>query len=161
LLSSSQISKVAQSATAISMAYSDSHGIDTITKIQLPDIIPNDNNLPLSSPASPQTITPLPPKIRNTRAPPALTGPTVNDHNDDPSLLQLKSKVKAMYRIRLYCSGLLMKLRLPFYGGKEQIGQIFNSGLSGPNALTTTGKTFSHKFIEKGQYPFVNCILLW
>jgi hypothetical protein len=67
------------------MAYSDSHGIDTITKIQLPGIIPNDNNPPLSSPASPQTITPLPPKIRNTRAPPALTGPTVNDHNDDPS----------------------------------------------------------------------------
>jgi plastocyanin len=47
-----------------------------------------------------------------------------------------------------------MKLRLPFYGGKEQIGQIFDSGLSGPNALTTKGKTFSHKFTEKGQYPY-------
>jgi aldose sugar dehydrogenase len=81
LLSSSSISKVVQSATAISIAYSDFHGTDAITKIQLPGIIPNNNNAPLSSPASPSTITPLPPKIRNTRAPPALTGPTLNDPN--------------------------------------------------------------------------------
>ena len=80
-LSSSPISKVAQSATAISIDYSDSHGIDAISKIQLPAIIHNDKNPPLSSPASPQNITPLPPKIRNTRAPPALTGPAVDDHN--------------------------------------------------------------------------------
>lgn len=80
LLSSSSISKVVQSATAISIAYSDFHGTNAITKIQLPGIIPNNNNAPLSSPASPSTITPLPPKIRNTRAPPALTGPTLAWH---------------------------------------------------------------------------------
>jgi glucose/arabinose dehydrogenase len=78
------LSKVVQSATAISIAYSGSHGTDAITKIQLPGIIPNDNNPPplSSSPSSPPTITtPLPPKIRNTRAPPAITGPTLNDPN--------------------------------------------------------------------------------
>ena len=42
----------------------------------------------------------------------------------------------------------------PFYGGKEEIGKLFDSGLSGPTALTTKGKTFSHKFTEKGQYPY-------
>jgi plastocyanin len=40
----------------------------------------------------------------------------------------------------------------PFYGGET--GKLFDSGLSGPNALTTKGKTFSHKFTEKGQYPY-------
>jgi glucose/arabinose dehydrogenase len=44
-------------------------------------VLHNDNNPHLSPPASPQTVTPLPPKIRNTRALPALTGPTVDDHN--------------------------------------------------------------------------------
>jgi plastocyanin len=40
----------------------------------------------------------------------------------------------------------------PFYGGET--GKLFDSGLSGPNTLTTKGKTFSHKFTEKGQYPY-------
>ena len=40
----------------------------------------------------------------------------------------------------------------PFYGGET--GKLFDSGLSGPTALTTKGKTFSHKFTEKGQYPY-------
>ena len=61
--------------------YSDPRSTNAITKIQMPGIIHNDNNPPLSPPASPQTVTPLPPKIRNTRAPPALTGPTLNDPN--------------------------------------------------------------------------------
>jgi glucose/arabinose dehydrogenase len=61
--------------------YSDPRSTNAITKIQMPGIIHNDNNPHLSPPASPQTVTALPPKIRNTRAPPALTGPTLNDHN--------------------------------------------------------------------------------
>jgi plastocyanin len=40
----------------------------------------------------------------------------------------------------------------PFYGGAT--GKLFDSGLSGPTALTTKGTTFSHKFTEKGQYPY-------
>lgn len=40
----------------------------------------------------------------------------------------------------------------PFYGGET--GKLFDSGLSGPTALTTKDKTFSHKFTEKGQYPY-------
>ena len=47
-----------------------------------------------------------------------------------------------------------------FYGGET--GKLFDSGLSGPNALTTKGKTFSHKFTEKGSiFTSVSCILLW
>jgi len=33
-------------------------------------------------------------------------------------------------------------------------GKEFDSGLSGPNALTTTGKTFSHKFTTAGAFPY-------
>jgi plastocyanin len=33
-------------------------------------------------------------------------------------------------------------------------GKEFDSGLSGPTALTTTGKTFSHKFAAAGQFPY-------
>ena len=40
----------------------------------------------------------------------------------------------------------------PFYGGET--GKLFDSGLSGPTALTTKGTTFSHKFTEKGQYTY-------
>jgi plastocyanin len=34
-------------------------------------------------------------------------------------------------------------------------GKEFDSGLSGPNALTTTGKTFSHKFTTAGTFPYL------
>ena len=34
------------------------------------------------------------------------------------------------------------------------IGKAFDSGLSGPSALTTKGKTFAHQFTEAGQYPY-------
>ena len=40
----------------------------------------------------------------------------------------------------------------PFYGGET--GKLFDSGLFEPTALTTRGKTFSHIFTEKGQYPY-------
>ena len=33
-------------------------------------------------------------------------------------------------------------------------GKEFDSGLSGPTALTATGKTFSHKFGVAGQFPY-------
>jgi plastocyanin len=33
-------------------------------------------------------------------------------------------------------------------------GKEFDSGLSGPNALTATGKTFSHKFTAAGSFPY-------
>ena len=33
-------------------------------------------------------------------------------------------------------------------------GKAFDSGLSGPTALTTQGKTFSHKFITAGEFPY-------
>jgi plastocyanin len=33
-------------------------------------------------------------------------------------------------------------------------GKQFDSGLSGPNALTTKGKTFSHKFEKAGEFPY-------
>jgi plastocyanin len=32
--------------------------------------------------------------------------------------------------------------------------KIFDSGLSRPNALTTTGKTFSHTFSTAGEFPY-------
>lgn len=40
----------------------------------------------------------------------------------------------------------------PSSGGDT--GKVFDSGLSGPTALTTKGKTFSHKFTEKGEFPY-------
>jgi len=33
-------------------------------------------------------------------------------------------------------------------------GKDFDSGYSGPTALTTTGKTFSHKFTTAGTFPY-------
>ena len=33
-------------------------------------------------------------------------------------------------------------------------GKAFDSGLSGPTALTTQGKTFSHKFMTAGEFPY-------
>jgi plastocyanin len=33
-------------------------------------------------------------------------------------------------------------------------GKEFDSGLSGPNALTTKGKTFSHTFAKAGEFPY-------
>ena len=38
--------------------------------------------------------------------------------------------------------------------GGGDTGKAFDSGLSGPTALTTKGKTFSHKFTEKGEFPY-------
>jgi plastocyanin len=32
-------------------------------------------------------------------------------------------------------------------------GKLFDSGLTGPTALTTTGKTFEHTFTNAGTYP--------
>jgi len=33
-------------------------------------------------------------------------------------------------------------------------GKEFDSGLSGPNALTTKGKTFTHTFTKAGEFPY-------
>lgn len=33
-------------------------------------------------------------------------------------------------------------------------GKEFDSGYSGPTALTTQGKTFSHKFMTAGEFPY-------
>ena len=33
-------------------------------------------------------------------------------------------------------------------------GKEFDSGLSGPTTLTTTGKTFDHKFTTAGEFPY-------
>lgn len=33
-------------------------------------------------------------------------------------------------------------------------GKEFDSGLSGPNALTTKGKTFEHTFKAAGEFPY-------
>ena len=41
----------------------------------------------------------------------------------------------------------------PSSGGET--GKVFDSGLSGPTALTTKGKTFSHTFTEKGEFPLL------
>jgi len=38
----------------------------------------------------------------------------------------------------------------PSSGGET--GKVFDSGLSGPTALTTKGKTFPHTFTEKGEF---------
>src|SRR5918911_1452584 len=91
-----QISKIIQAATATSTSYylqSCSRDIvanadATITKIQLPGIIPNINGnsssptiLPPTSTPSVSQSPPPPPIIRNTRAPTAAGGPTLNDPN--------------------------------------------------------------------------------
>jgi plastocyanin len=34
------------------------------------------------------------------------------------------------------------------------MGKAFDSGLSGPSALSTKGKTFQHQFTHAGQYPY-------
>jgi plastocyanin len=42
----------------------------------------------------------------------------------------------------------------PGSSGGAAIGKVFDSGLSGPNALTAKGKTFSHTFNEKGEFSY-------
>ena len=96
------IAKHAKATVTVSPSYSDNSDIATITKIQLPGIIPNinNNNNNASSPSAtpspsgsaasnaasnnPQPSAPpsLPPIVhRNTRARPAIGGPTLNDPN--------------------------------------------------------------------------------
>src|ERR687886_236945 len=91
------IAKHAKATVTVSPSYSDNSDIATITKIQLPGIIPNINNnnnnsaspSPSGSAASnaasnnPQSASsPLPPIVhRNTRARPAIGGPTLDDPN--------------------------------------------------------------------------------
>jgi hypothetical protein len=54
----------------------------TITKIQVPGIIPNNNDFSNTSNVSSNNNNPPPPPItHNTRARPSLTGPTLNDPN--------------------------------------------------------------------------------
>ena len=38
--------------------------------------------------------------------------------------------------------------------GSPDAGKAFDSGLAGPTALTTKGKTFEHKFDTAGEYPY-------
>ncbi len=38
--------------------------------------------------------------------------------------------------------------------GAPDVGKAFDSGLAGPTALTTKGKTFEHKFDTAGEYPY-------
>jgi plastocyanin len=38
--------------------------------------------------------------------------------------------------------------------GAPDVGKAFDSGLAGPEALTTKGKTFEHKFDTAGEYPY-------
>jgi glucose/arabinose dehydrogenase len=83
----SRISKIVETATAISTTTSSSDSrfgshdtATTITDVQLPGIIPNNNNNN-PPPASPSVPPPLPPIIHNTRARPAPGGPTLNDPN--------------------------------------------------------------------------------
>ena len=42
--------------------------------------------------------------------------------------------------------------------GEPDSGQIFDSGFTGANAMTSKGKTFEHKFDTAGEYPYY-CIL--
>ncbi|MDN5844638.1 MAG: plastocyanin/azurin family copper-binding protein [Candidatus Nitrosocosmicus sp.] len=42
--------------------------------------------------------------------------------------------------------------------GAANVGKDFDSGLAGPTALTSKGKTFEHKFDMTGEYPYY-CIL--
>jgi plastocyanin len=36
----------------------------------------------------------------------------------------------------------------------QKTEMVFDSGFSGPTALTTKGKTFSHTFTERGVFPY-------
>jgi len=38
--------------------------------------------------------------------------------------------------------------------GAADAGQLFDSGLAGPTALTSKGKTFEHKFDTAGEFPY-------
>ncbi len=38
--------------------------------------------------------------------------------------------------------------------GAPDVGKAFDSGLAGPTALTTKGKTFEHTFDTAGEYPY-------
>lgn len=42
--------------------------------------------------------------------------------------------------------------------GAADVGKAFDSGLSGPTALSSKGKTFEHTFEMPGEYPYF-CIL--
>ncbi|CAN5640240.1 hypothetical protein BH23THE1_BH23THE1_03760 [soil metagenome] len=42
--------------------------------------------------------------------------------------------------------------------GAPDAGEVFDSGLAGPTALTSEGKTFEHTFDTAGEYPYF-CIL--
>ncbi|MDR4491611.1 MAG: plastocyanin/azurin family copper-binding protein [Candidatus Nitrosocosmicus sp.] len=42
--------------------------------------------------------------------------------------------------------------------GSPDAGKLFDSGLSGPTALTTKGKTFEHTFDVAGEFPY-HCTL--
>jgi hypothetical protein len=91
------ISKVFQSATAILYAHIDSGSdfstVAKIRRVQLPGIIPNDNNNSTLASPSPSfnfantsnvsnNVSPPPPTLtHNTRARASLTGPTLNDPN--------------------------------------------------------------------------------
>lgn len=63
-------------------------------------------------------------------------GPTIRWTNDD-------------YAFHTVTSGLI---------GTADAGQLFDSGLVGPTALTTLGKTFEHTFNRAGEYPYF-CML--
>ena len=38
--------------------------------------------------------------------------------------------------------------------GAADVGKAFDSGLTGPTALTSKGKTFEHTFDRAGEYPY-------
>ncbi len=42
--------------------------------------------------------------------------------------------------------------------GDTNVGHLFNSGLTGPTALASTGKTFEYTFESAGEYPYY-CVL--
>jgi plastocyanin len=42
--------------------------------------------------------------------------------------------------------------------GGSDVGKEFDSGLAGPTALTSKGKTFEHKFDAAGEFPY-HCTL--
>src|SRR5919198_449371 len=90
--SSQQISKIIQTAAAISTTSADSNfdfhrTAATITDVQLPGIIPNNNNNNITPPPTHPTFpsaspsAPPPPITHNTRARAAVGGPTLNDPN--------------------------------------------------------------------------------
>jgi plastocyanin len=41
-----------------------------------------------------------------------------------------------------------------FGSNDTNLGRVFDSGLSGPNALTTVDKMFSHTFTSAGEFPY-------